>query len=131
MKTVLIVDDEFDIADALAAIFEVEGYAVRVCSNGLDAMKEIARSLPDLLLLDVMMPVMDGLEVLSRLRSDDRTSDLPVIVMSAVKPKQASAGAPWQLFLQKPFNITALLVAVQGLIGSPVGAEHAEMAGGT
>ena len=123
MKTVLIVDDEFDIADALSAIFEVEGYAVRLCSNGAECLKELAQGLPDLMLLDIMMPVMDGLELLRRVRGDARYSHLPVIMMSAVKPREANPG--WQLFIQKPFNITALLQGVHKLIGSPTEAESA------
>ena len=96
---------------------------MRLCSNGVECLKALEQELPDLMLLDIMMPVMDGLEVLRRIRSEARYSDLPVIMMSAVKPREANPG--WQMFIQKPFNITVLLQGVHKLIGSSSQAENA------
>lgn len=118
MKTVLIVDDEFDIADALTSVFEEEGFEVRSCSNGRECLEELERGCPDLLLIDVMMPIMGGFDVLKAIRKDPRFAKVPVILMSAVKPVESQAEYGWQAFLQKPFTLPALLDRVAMLAGA-------------
>lgn len=123
MKMVLIVDDEFDIAYALGSVFEEEGFEVRSCSNGRECLEELERGCPDLLMLDLMMPIMGGPEVLKVIRKDPRFARLPVILMSAVNPTESQEEYGWQAFLQKPFTLPALLERVHALVGAAPGEE--------
>jgi signal transduction histidine kinase/CheY-like chemotaxis protein len=82
-KQVLIADDEPGVIDLVSQLLEEDSWTVRSATNGQEALDEIARQRPDVLLLDLMMPVMDGFETLSRLRQDPATADLPVVVITA------------------------------------------------
>jgi DNA-binding response OmpR family regulator len=111
---VLVVDDDPDILDALAEILEVEGYEVQRARNGREALQRLEQGLPDLVLLDLMMPVMDGWEFARSLAPGARP---PIIVLSAdrnvsVKAKEIGA-LGW---LAKPFELTELLAAVRGAV---------------
>ncbi len=81
-KSILIVDDEPDIIRLLKYNLEKEGFSVLVANDGVKAI-ELAAEHPDLIVLDVMMPKMDGWEVVRRLRRDKRTADIPVIFLTA------------------------------------------------
>jgi DNA-binding response OmpR family regulator len=108
---VLVVDDDPDILDALSEILEVEGYQVDRARNGREALQQLEQRLPDLVLLDLMMPVMDGWEFARSLGPDARP---PIIVLSAdrnVSVKAREIGAlGW---LAKPFELSELLAAVR------------------
>jgi DNA-binding response OmpR family regulator len=119
VTTVLVVDDEFDILEAVKGILELEGYRVLGASNGAQALNAMQQALPDLVLADLMMPVMDGLELLRKMRSDARLSRVPVVLMSALKPKVAQDEYGWRAFLQKPFDLDALLARVREHGGPP------------
>jgi DNA-binding response OmpR family regulator len=80
---VLIVEDEPDIRDLLAYHLEREGYQVSACRSGADALRRVRSSSPDLVLLDLMLPEMNGLEVCRRLRGDQTTSALPIVMLTA------------------------------------------------
>jgi len=82
-KQVLVCDDDPDVIDLTRQLLEDDSWTVRSAGNGQEALDEIARHRPDVLLLDLMMPVMDGFETLSRLRADETTADLPVIIITA------------------------------------------------
>src|SRR5215475_6798428 len=116
---VLVVDDDPDILDALSEILEVEGYTVERARNGREALQRIEQTLPDLVLLDLMMPVMDGSEFARNLAPGARP---PIIVLSAdrnVSTKAREIGAlGW---LAKPFELSELLEAVRSVapIGTP------------
>ncbi|HEY1126148.1 MAG TPA: response regulator [Actinomycetota bacterium] len=120
MKTILIVDDEFGIVDILSEVFEDEGYRVVTAANGKQGLEQIAEVRPDLVILDVMMPVLDGLEVLRRLRSDAASRDLEVIVMSAAPPPRGQEKLLSNVsgFLRKPFDLRDLLKMVRLLLDS-------------
>jgi CheY-like chemotaxis protein len=81
---ILVVDDEPFNVDFLAQELDDLGYDVVTASNGLEALEQAHAQRPDLVLLDIMMPVLDGFAVLERLKADDATRDLPVVVISAV-----------------------------------------------
>ena len=83
-KTILIVDDAPENLDLLSGILKTT-YKVKVAKSGEHALKIIAKSAPDLILLDVMMPEMDGYEVCRRLKSDDITKDIPIIFVTAME----------------------------------------------
>jgi CheY-like chemotaxis protein len=80
---VLLVDDDPDIRQAIAEVLEDEGYDCMVAEHGVDALESLGRRTPSLLLVDLLMPVMNGVELIERVRSDARWSDLPIVVMTA------------------------------------------------
>lgn len=118
MSTILVVDDEYDMTSTLRAILEGEGYKVETCGNGKEALACIERSQPDLVLMDMMMPILGGKEAIRQLRGLPGKDQLPVILMSAAPPDNGNDG-PWQAFLHKPFSLNELLTTVHQLIGKP------------
>lgn len=116
MKTILIVDDEPDVADVVASALEDEGYRILVASNGIEGLKHLSQTGPDMLICDVMMPLMDGATMCSRIRGDPRHRDM-VILISSVMDEQAidAEFARYDGFLRKPFRRTALLALVNKL----------------
>ena len=121
MSTVLVVDDEFDILEALKDILELEGYRALGAPNGALALKAMKESPPDLVIADLMMPVMDGLELLKAARADRQLAKVPVVLMSALRPRVSQTEYGWTAFLQKPFDLNALLVLVRKHAGAPGG----------
>jgi CheY-like chemotaxis protein len=118
MKRLLIVDDELAIIEALQDILSVEGYDVVTAFNGLDGLRRMADAKPDLVLLDLMMPVMDGRELLRRMREDSELSTIPVVVMSAGRISDEDRRASAR-FLAKPFELDMLLDTIAELLGQP------------
>jgi two-component system, OmpR family, alkaline phosphatase synthesis response regulator PhoP len=82
-RKILVVDDEQDLLDLMEIILGGEGYMVITAVNGRDALTKVEREHPDLILLDLMMPIMDGWEVLKALKSKEKTSDIPVVMVTA------------------------------------------------
>jgi len=108
---VLVVDDDPDILDALGEILELEGYEVQRARNGREALQQLAHAPPDLVLLDLMMPVMDGWEFARSLGPGGRP---PIIVLSADRNVSARAREIGALgWLAKPFELGELLAAVR------------------
>ncbi|QRO02165.1 response regulator [Archangium violaceum] len=116
MRTLLVVDDEVGITDALTDLLGDEGYLVLVAHNGKDGLKRIAEKRPDLLLLDYMMPVMDGRELLLALQADPAYQGLPVILMSAMPRSSIPPDCKPAAFLRKPFELDQLLAEVGRLL---------------
>ena len=83
-KRVLVVDDEPDFASIVQKNLEKEGFTVEVAYNGVEGLEKIRANAPDAIVLDVMMPEKDGYEVCKELKGDDRTRDIPVILLTAV-----------------------------------------------
>lgn len=108
MKRILIVDDEVDIAEALEELLEIAGYAAVAAFNGEEGLRKVDEVQPDVILTDVMMPVLTGLEMLEQLRQQPRHAHVPVILMSAVEHRDVAErlGAP---FIKKPFGLQQLL----------------------
>lgn len=117
MATVLIVDDEFGIAQLLEDVLEDEGYNVFLATNGRRALDKIAQALPDLVITDFMMPVMDGAALIKALAAQTQTRAIPVIMMSSL-PEEAVAErcSGYTLFLRKPFKIFDLTNMVTKLL---------------
>ncbi|HSQ00794.1 MAG TPA: response regulator [Candidatus Dormibacteraeota bacterium] len=82
-KKILVVDDNVDSIMILRSILESQGYAVRTAQSGVDALALLAHEIPDLVLLDVMMPQMSGIEVLERIKTTHNSSKVPVIMVTA------------------------------------------------
>jgi len=113
---ILVVDDEYDLLQAIASFLEDEGFEVESCSSGSEALTRLERGeLPDMVLLDVMMPGLSGFEVAERITRGERTRDLPVVMMSAVSPGQAIGS--WRAFLRKPFDLDKLIETTRRFAG--------------
>lgn len=117
MKTVLVAEDEPTIREMLTEVLRDEGYRVLVAPDGLAALGVLARETPDLVLTDAMMPGLDGLALVRRLREDPQSAGVPVVLMSAVLRADPDV-LPGVRFLAKPFDLTRLLeVVAAGLDG--------------
>ncbi|MDP8234815.1 MAG: response regulator [Candidatus Erginobacter occultus] len=118
-KTLLLVDDEPDLLESLSIRLKASGYKVVTAADGLEALKK-ARSLePDLILLDLMLPKMDGYKVSRLLKFDGRYSRIPILILSARgqdldKEMASSAGA--DDYLVKPFSSEELLNRIKKLL---------------
>jgi CheY-like chemotaxis protein len=102
----LVVDDDREIREALRTALEDQGFTVAVAANGAEAIQKMAERPPRMVLLDLMMPVLDGWEVLEHMREDPELATVPVCVLSALTgtpPPRADFA------LRKPFKIEALL----------------------
>ncbi len=86
-KRILVVDDDVDLIEAISLSLEKEGFNVEKASDGIEAMDSIRAKKPDLVVLDVMMPRMNGYEVCDELKSDPEYEDIPVILLTAVGSK--------------------------------------------
>ncbi|MET0339930.1 MAG: response regulator [Polyangiales bacterium] len=116
-KRILIVDDEFGIADIVAEILTEHGYDTSIAINGKLALDSMAAQLPDLVLLDVMMPVLDGAGTLEAMRSDERLAGVPVIMMTALPEALPKGKSQYQAALHKPFSEEQMFAAIDRLLG--------------
>lgn len=109
--TVLVVDDEADVRVLCRVNLEFEGYRVVEAESGSKALDMVRAEPPDLILLDLMMPNMDGWEVIRRLRADERTASIPVVMLTA-KADEDSQLKGWEGgvvdYVTKPFNPLSL-----------------------
>jgi two-component system response regulator VicR len=114
--TLLIADDEEFIVDLIATLFEDEGYQVLRAADGLAALALAEREQPDLVLTDVMMPGLSGIELTQRLRHDEDRTGPPVVLLSAVPPPRPLPART--TFVAKPFDIVQLLGVVAALLSA-------------
>jgi DNA-binding response OmpR family regulator len=119
VSTVLVVDDDFDVATYIEANLRIEGFDVLVAHDGAEALEMINNELPDLALLDVMMPKVDGIEVVRRLRSTAATASLPVIMLTArslPSDKVVGLTAGADDYIVKPFDTLELVARVRSTL---------------
>jgi two-component system, chemotaxis family, chemotaxis protein CheY len=110
---ILVVEDDQEIRDFLALVLEAEGYAVRTAHNGAMALELIRQQTPDLILLDMRMPVMDGWAFVQAYRSQPGPH-APIIVQTAARDaEQTAREVQADAFLGKPFNLDDLLAVVR------------------
>ena len=118
---ILVLEDEPDLLRALSIRLRAAGFACETSSNGKDALEKIQRNPPMLLLTDLVMPDVDGYEVLRQLKANPRTASIPTIVLTAV-PRHAIARRMHELegtvVIHKPFEFGELLAKVQELIAT-------------
>ncbi len=126
-QKILIVEDEQDLAELVAMQLERAGYAPHQAHDGRTGLRMAAEIQPDLVLLDVMLPELTGIEVAQRLRVDPATSDIPIIMLTARAAETdevtgLSAGA--DDYITKPFSLSVLLARIETVLRR-AGADHA------
>ena len=120
---IAVVDDDSSILDLLRVILESEGYSVQAFDSAPVALKTAVKDPPDAAIIDLMMPGMDGLELLRAFRYNTRTRDLPVLICSAYYENLAGSEAELTqqnvLRLRKPFHVQELLNLVEQMVSRP------------
>ena len=118
-KTIFVVEDEEDILDLIRHHLAKEGYAVATATNGMEAVKAILRKPPDLVLLDLMLPGLDGLEVCRMLKKDAKSAEVPILMVTA-KDEESDVVTGLELgaddYIVKPFRMKELIARVRAAL---------------
>ena len=118
---ILVVDDEQDIVTIIGKVLKKSGYEVTTANDGLECIKKVETEPPDIILLDNIMPNMDGPAVLSKLKDSKETQDIPVIMVTAVADQEhitsAQKGGAVE-YIVKPFDYTVLLEKIAQVLKS-------------
>ena len=118
-RTVLVADDDPDILNIVTVSLETQGYVVLRAANGREAVDQARSGLPDLILLDMMMPVMSGYEAVAELKSDPATAEIPVVGLSAkamATDIELASGMGIDGYITKPFRVAQVLSVVAGYL---------------
>ena len=118
-KRVLLAEDEPNIVESLTFILERSGFDVSVTTTGREALEQAQSAIPDILILDVMLPLLNGFEVLRRLRADPATTGLPVIMLTAkgqAQDRRTAEDIGADAFITKPFSNRDVVDHVHRLI---------------
>ena len=123
-RTIMVVDDHPDLVDILRITLESKGFNVRCAYSGPQLFADLDEHKPDLIILDIMMPQMDGLKVLTRLRENSDTASIPVILLTAKVWQEDifegyKTGADY--YITKPFTSTQVLEGINLLLGGDKG----------
>lgn len=121
---ILIVEDEESLLKLESILLSSRGYLVRGVTDGAAALKDIAENRPDLVLLDIMMPGIDGFEVCRRIKGDPSTCSIPVVMLTAKKSttdqvKGAQVGA--DAYITKPFKAVKIMEVIESLLAGKAG----------
>jgi DNA-binding response OmpR family regulator len=115
-EKVLVVDDEWEVRDVLSNFLTEKGYEVMLASNGEEAIELAEKESPHVILLDVKMPGIDGIETCSRLKEGEKTRSIPVIMITAFQDREIEAyleGA--DDFIVKPFNMVEISFRIESM----------------
>lgn len=88
MRKILIVEDDSFISDIYRVKFSEEGFAVDLAENGIEALKNIEKNVPDIILLDIIMPYMDGMELLRNIRKNESWKKIPIVILTNISEKE-------------------------------------------
>jgi two-component system cell cycle response regulator DivK len=119
MKQVLVVDDKASSRELIRTVLENSGYTVSEAADGLEALRIAQQILPDLILLDLQMPALDGFGALKQLRADPRFAALPVIALTASAmqgDREKALAAGFTSYISKPVTLTALRTELARLL---------------
>lgn len=119
MRQVLLIEDEANIAEALRFILARDGWAVTVIAEGVAGLRAVTEQRPDLVILDLMLPGLSGLEILTALRAEAVTRDLPVLMLTAKgqdRDREAARLAGVSAFMTKPFDNSEIRAVVRDLL---------------
>ena len=118
-QTILIIEDEPELQEILTYNLEAQGYIVHVCDHGTRGLEASQKLIPDIILLDVMLPGMDGLEVCRHLRSNKTTKRIPIVMLTA-KSEEVDQLVGFQLgaddYVTKPFKVRVLIERIKSLL---------------
>jgi DNA-binding response OmpR family regulator len=118
-KKILVVDDDPDLIELISFNLKHAGYSIGTASNGVDAIKKTHSLSPDLIVLDIMMPELDGFAVCEILRRDTQTASIPIMMLTAISSelgRMAALGSGATDFLTKPFSPRLLLGRIEDLL---------------
>ncbi|RZJ39253.1 MAG: response regulator [Chryseobacterium sp.] len=116
-KKIMICDDDLGILEVLEMMLELEGFQVYTESNSTNLMQQIRQNTPDLLLMDLWMPVLSGDQLLKTIRTSPELTSLPVIILSAsVDGNQIAQNAGANAFVPKPFNMDDIISVVKSTL---------------
>ncbi|OGR82265.1 MAG: hypothetical protein A2902_00205 [Elusimicrobia bacterium RIFCSPLOWO2_01_FULL_64_13] len=118
MPKVMVVDDENDVVELIKFMLEKDGHEVVTASNGIQALEKVAAANPDLIILDIMMPEMDGYTVNTHLLEKDDTRNIPVIILTAKGQMRDlfALGSNIVAFMEKPFDPKGLRDKIRDLL---------------
>jgi DNA-binding response OmpR family regulator len=118
MTRLILADDDPNVTGVVARYLEFQGFEVRTVGNGAEAVDAVLADAPDILLIDIMMPEVDGLEAVRRIRQEASLAGLPILVFSALSEKSdevAEAGADG--LITKPYNLADLVERIRTTLG--------------
>lgn len=121
-KTIIIIEDEIDIIEGLTFILEDEGYKVYSYTCGIDALTNIKKINPDLILLDLMLPDINGLEICNNLKNNHETSHIPILIVSSKSQDQEiidGINCGCNEYITKPFSEKVLIAKIKALLKYP------------
>jgi CheY-like chemotaxis protein len=118
---ILVCDDEKDVVELISFLLEKDGYSVITAKNGREALDVVAKDIPDLILLDVMMPEMDGYTVQTRLQEDPKTKSIPIIILTAKGQMRDvfAMSSNVVAYMEKPFDPKSLRTKIQESLAKP------------
>lgn len=117
MAAILVIDDERTIVETIVELLTWDGHTVAAASNGMRALEMLKHKKADLLLLDFMMPLKDGIETLKELRAHPELHSIPVIFMTAAPMSIPKDPPRYDLLLVKPFSVEVLREAIRTVLG--------------
>jgi two-component system phosphate regulon response regulator PhoB len=119
MKTILVIEDEQDLAELIAFHLEKEGYLPLIANEGTAGLKKAQNTLPDLLLLDIMLPGISGIDICKALKENEKTASIPIIMLTA-KGEEIDRVVGFEVgaddYMSKPFNMRELLLRVKAVL---------------
>jgi CheY-like chemotaxis protein len=121
MRTILFVEDTSEQRDLLAMFLGMNGYHVEVANDGIEGLAQARKYKPDLILLDLGMPKMDGYQMMEELRADEALKGIPIVVISAwtaAAHRERAEAVGADVFITKPFELTHILKTVQKYVPS-------------
>jgi len=120
-KKILIIDDEPDICSVVSTFLGKKGYIAVTAKNGKEGVKTAQRLIPDLILLDINMPKMDGYTVLEKLKNNQKTISIPVIILTGRVDDESKEKASWHYcehYLTKPFDLEELASKIEQVMNT-------------
>ena len=117
-KKIMIVDDEEDIRVSVGQIFEVSGYEVIKAEDGNDCLNKLERAIPDIVILDIMMPGLNGWDVAARIKENSKWSEIPIVFLTAKGDEMSigMGGLASEEYVVKPFDIIKLKERVEDIL---------------
>ena len=119
MKKIVIIDDSEEITSSLEDLLNAVGYQAFIANNATEGLKLIRDEKPELIISDIMMPVLDGFFVLQEIKADNTISNIPIIIITAKAEKETmnkSMASGANYFLEKPFSIKELLSIIDSIL---------------